>query len=67
MGFEIPDVTPAFGVLSWTASQAGCLQRLPHRSRIGAIARRVDLLFADVANIGAAAEEMAEMAFLVAP
>ena len=67
MGFEISDVTAALGGLSWAAGKTGRLQRLAHRAGVGAVARGIDIVLGDVADIGPAAEKMAEMAFLIAP
>ncbi len=49
------------------AGKACALQRLPHAAIGVAVARRVDIGFADRADKRAAAEKTAEMAFLVAP
>src|SRR5579872_2342594 len=67
MGLEISDVPAALHQLSRAAGKAGCLQCLAHGAAFGAVARAVDIFFGDVADIGAAAEEMAEVTFLVAP
>ena len=60
-------MTVTLGDFSWAARQTGRLQRLAHGAGVGAVARGVDVLLGDVADIGTAAEKMAKMAFLVAP
>jgi hypothetical protein len=67
MGFDISDVPATLRGDARPLRKAGCQQRLAHRAIVGAIARRVDLLFGDVACKRAAAEKMTEMSFLVAP
>ena len=67
MGFEIPDVAAALGDFASAARQTGRLQRLAHGAGVGPVACSVDVVLGDVADIGAASEKMAEMAFFVAP
>ena len=67
MGFQISDVPSAVEQRAGAAGQAGIAQRLTHGPVMVAVARRVDLVFGDAADIGAAAKEASEMSFLVAP
>ena len=67
MRFQISDVASAFVSCARPAGETGFAQRVAHRFAAGAVARGVDIFFGDAADIGAAAEETAEMAFLVAP
>ena len=67
MRLEIADVPPAFGPGARPAGKPGLAQGFPHGFAAGAVARGVDLVLGDAADIGPAAEELAEMAFLVAP
>ena len=67
MCLEISDVAPAFGGSAWAAGEADFAQRLAHGAIAVAVARGVDVSLGESADIGAAAEEIAEMAFLVAP
>ena len=67
MRLEISDVAPALAGRARPAGETGLAQRIAHRLAAGAVARGVDIGFGDAADIGAAAEETAEMAFLVAP
>ena len=67
MRLEIADVTSALDGKACASGKAGALQRLAHAAIGVAVARGVDVRFRDEADKGAAAEEGAEMAFLVAP
>ena len=67
MRLQISDVPPAFGLRARPAGKTHLAQRLPHGPAAAAVARGVDVRFGDAADIGPAAEEIAEMAFLVAP
>ena len=67
MGFEISDMPPAFAPRAGAAGEAGVAQRVTHGLAAVAVAGRVDIGFGDAADIGAAAEEVSEMPFLVAP
>ncbi len=67
MGFEISDVPAAFGRDARPAGKADLAQRFAHGPAAVAVARGVDIGFGEGADIGPAAEETAEMAFLVAP
>src|SRR6202007_2271493 len=66
MGLEITDVPAALGRLPLNPGKACGAERLAHGAATGAVDRRVDIGFGDAADIGAAAEEMGENAFLVA-
>ena len=67
MGFEISDMPPAFAPRAGAAGEAGLAQRVTHGLAAVAVACCVDIGFGDAADIGAAAEEVSEMPFLVAP
>src|SRR5205814_3923385 len=67
MGFEISDMAAGFAPRAGAAGQASLTQRLTHALVVVAVARRVDIGFGDAADIRAAAEEVPEMPFLVAP
>ena len=67
MRLEISDMPPAFGLGARPAGKTGVAQGVPHGPAAAAVARGVDIVFGDAADIGPAAEETAEMAFLVAP
>ena len=67
MGFEISDMPPAFALRAGAAGESGFAQRIAHGLAAVAVARLVDIGFGDAADIGAAAEEVSEMPFLVAP
>ena len=67
MRLEISDVPPAFGRGARPAGKPGLAQGVAHGPAAVAVARGVDLRLGDAADIGPAAEEAAEMAFLVAP
>ena len=67
MGFEISDMPPAFAPRAGAAGEAGVAQRVTHALAAVAVASCVDVGFGDAADIGAAAEEVSEMPFLVAP
>ena len=67
MRLEIADVAAAHRAQARAAGKADGGKRLAHGAAVVAVARGVDVGFADGADKGAAAEELAEMAFLVAP
>src|SRR5262249_29778335 len=67
MGLEIADVPAALCRDARSFGEANTLQRLPHAAIAVAVTRGVDVSFGDGADIGTAAEEGAEMTFLVAP
>src|SRR5579864_145260 len=67
VGLEISDMAASLGNLSRTVGKPGSANRLAQGPSVGPVACRVDLLFGDIADIRAAAEEMAEMTFFVAP
>src|SRR5262249_41984244 len=67
MGFEVADMPPAFGARARPAGKTCVLQYLSHAAVAVAIPRGVDLGFRYTADIRSRAQEMAEMAFLVAP
>src|SRR5262249_52286548 len=67
MSFEVTEVPPALDARARSPGKTDRLQRLAHAAVAVAVARRVDIGFGHVADIGPGAEEMAEMAFLVAP
>ena len=62
-----PICRAAFGLRARPAGKARVAQGLAHGPAAVAVARGVDIGLGDAADIGAAAEEAAEMAFLVAP
>src|SRR4051812_27180055 len=67
MGLEITDVPAAFGADARASCQADAFQGLAHGAIAVAVMRGVDFGFRKRADKGSAAEEGAEMAFLVAP
>ena len=67
MRLEIPDMAPAFGRGARAAGKTHLVQRFPHGSVAVAIARGVDVIIGDSANVGPAAKERAEMSFFIAP
>ena len=67
MCLEIADMAAGFGGEARAPGKAGVAQRLTHGAAAGAIARCIDIGFGHGACVGAAAEETAEMTFLVAP
>ena len=67
MGFEISDMPPAFAPRTGAAGEISLAQRVTHALAAVAVGCRVDIGFGDAADIGAAAEEVSEMPFLVAP
>ena len=67
VSLEIADVAAALGLQARPAGKAHLGQGLAHAARAAAVAGGVDVGLADLAHIGAAAEEAAEMALFVAP
>src|SRR5690242_21741211 len=67
MGFEISDVPTGFEPRAGAAGEISLAQRVAHALAVVAIACRVDIGFGDAADIRAAAKEVPEMAFLIAP
>ncbi len=67
MCLQISDMPPAFCRRARPASQTHIAQGVPHGPAAAAVARRVDVRVGYTANIGSAAQEMAEMSFLIAP
>ncbi len=67
MGFEIADVPSALDRDAGAAGKADDVERLTHAAIAVAITRRVDVRLCHSTDERAAAEEGAEMAFLVAP
>ena len=66
MSFEIADIAPGIELLARPAGEPGFGERSAQRYAVAAAAR-VDLAFGERAGEGAAAEHVAEMAFLVGP
>src|SRR5439155_4106713 len=66
MSFEISDMPVAFVPRAGAAGEPGVAQRVTHALAAVPVACRVDIGFGDAADIGAAAEEVPEMPFLVA-
>ena len=58
---------PRFDLGARAAGEACLAERLAHGPVTVAVARGIDIGLGHVADIGPAAEETAEMAFLVAP
>ena len=67
MRLEISDMPAAFAAARGPAGETDLAQRVAHGSAAAAVARGVDVGLGDAADIGPAAEETAEMSFLVAP
>ena len=67
MRLEISDVPAAFGRYARPAGKTRLAQRFPHGPAAVAVACGVDVSFGERADIGPAAEETAEMSFLIAP
>src|SRR5262249_28216865 len=67
MSLEIADVAAALDGDACSPRKACACECLTHGAIAGAVARGVDICFAHPADKGAAAEERAEMAFLIAP
>ena len=67
MCFEISDMPPAFGAHARTAGEAHAIKCLAHGACAVAVARGVDIGLGDGADVRPAAEETAEMSFLIAP
>ena len=67
MGFEISDMPPGFAPRTGAAGEISLAQRVTHALAAVAVGCRVDIGVGDAADIGAAAEEVSEMSFLIAP
>ena len=67
MRLEVSDVPPVFAQGPRPAGKSGLAEGVAHGLAAAAVARVVDLRLGDCADIGPAAEELAEVAFLVAP
>src|SRR5438045_2590730 len=67
MRLQISDMPPAFDRQARPIRKPHIAQRLAHGAAAAAVARRVDVGFAERADIGSAAEEMSEMSLLVTP
>ena len=67
MGLDISAMASAFDVDACPAGESSLAQRIAHGLAAAAVARRIDIRLRDTADIGPAAEEAAEMSFLVAP
>src|SRR5450759_5907467 len=67
MRLQISDMPPGFGRDAGAAGKTHIAQGLAHGPAAGAVARGIDVRVGYTANIGSAAQEMAEMSFLVAP
>jgi hypothetical protein len=67
MRLKVTDIAAAFGLRARAAGQADFAQGVAHGSIAVTIARGVNVALGKAADIRPAAEETAEMAFLVAP
>src|ERR1044072_8765135 len=67
MRLQIAEVPSPLDGGARPAGKTDVAQRLAHAPAASAVARRVDVGFGERADIGSAAEEMSEMAFLVTP
>ena len=67
MRFDISDMPPGFGPGARPAGKTDVAQRLAHGSAAAAVACGVDVRLGYAADVRPAAEEVAEMSFLIAP
>jgi hypothetical protein len=67
MRLQISDVPPRFSRYARAAGKTRFKQGLAQGATTGAVARGVDFRFGHAADVGSAAEHMAEMSFLITP
>jgi len=67
VGLQISDMAAALGLRARTAGKACLAERVAHGSVAVAVARGIDVALGHATDVGSAAQEAAEMTFLVAP